>query len=167
MIDVLRKERRVSVREVGGDVLPERVAPAGSRPDGVHDVDAEAAIGARCASGPAARSGQCVELRDESVKEVSERLGMSVSSVKVTVTGAIARCVVCWETGMKTDELIAHLASRARLCSRCRHRQSAPWRGPQRRWPARPPASSSSARAPTSASPHVNRRSCGRSLPRL
>src|SRR5688572_18119733 len=42
MIDVLRRERRVSVREVGGDVLPEPVAPTGSRPDGMHDVDTEA-----------------------------------------------------------------------------------------------------------------------------
>src|SRR5688500_16573097 len=42
MIDVLRKERRVSAREVGSDVLPEPVPQTPSRSDGLHDVDAGA-----------------------------------------------------------------------------------------------------------------------------
>jgi RNA polymerase sigma-70 factor (ECF subfamily) len=84
MIDVLRKERRVSAREVGAAVLPERV-PTTSRPDGSEDIDSgqlQAALGAL-----PARQREIVsalKLRDESVKEVSERLGMSVSAVKVT-----------------------------------------------------------------------------------
>ena len=85
MIDVLRKERRVSAREVGGDVLPEPVAPTGSRPDGEHDVDGEALRSALDALPARQREVvSALKLRDESVKEVSERLGMSVSSVKVT-----------------------------------------------------------------------------------
>lgn len=85
MIDVLRKERRVSSREVGGDVLPEPVTQAGSGRDGLHDVDAGALKSALDSLPPRQREVvSALKLRDESVKEVSARLGMSVSSVKVT-----------------------------------------------------------------------------------
>ena len=85
MIDVLRKERRVSAREVGGDVLPEPVAQIGSRPAGLHDVDSRELRAALDALPPRQREVvSALKLRDESVKEVSVRLGMSVSSVKVT-----------------------------------------------------------------------------------
>jgi RNA polymerase sigma-70 factor (ECF subfamily) len=85
MIDVLRKERRVSAREVGGDVLPEPLAQSRSRPDGVADVDSGALRSALDALPPRQREVvSALKLRDESVKQVSERLGMSVSSVKVT-----------------------------------------------------------------------------------
>ena len=85
MIDVLRKERRVSTREVGGDVLPEPAAQAESRADGLHDVDSDALRSALESLPPRQREVvSALKLRDESVKEVSERLGMSVSSVKVT-----------------------------------------------------------------------------------
>jgi RNA polymerase sigma-70 factor (ECF subfamily) len=85
MIDGLRRERRVSAREVGGDVLPEPVTQTGSRPDGVHNVDVGALRSALDALPPRQREVViALKLRDESVKEVSERLGMSVSSVKVT-----------------------------------------------------------------------------------
>lgn len=85
MIDVLRKEQRVSAREVGADVLPEPDARKGSRPDGGHDIDAEALQSALDTLPARQREVvSALKLRDESVKEVSERLGMSVSSVKVT-----------------------------------------------------------------------------------
>lgn len=85
MIDVLRKERRVGAREVGVDVLPEVVTQHGSRPGGLHDVDSDALRSALDALPARQREVvSALKLRDESVKEVSERLGMSVSSVKVT-----------------------------------------------------------------------------------
>ena len=85
MIDVLRKERRVGSREVGVDVVPEVVTQPGSGRDGLHDVDS-AALQSALDSLPARQREvvSALKLRDESVKEVSERLGMSVSSVKVT-----------------------------------------------------------------------------------
>ena len=85
MIDVLRKERRVSAREVGGDVLPEPADQTGLPPEGVHDVDSGTLRSALDALPARQREVvSALKLRDESVKEISERLGMSVSSVKVT-----------------------------------------------------------------------------------
>jgi RNA polymerase sigma-70 factor (ECF subfamily) len=85
MIDVLRKERRVTSREVGGDQLPEAVTQQGSGRDGGYDVDSKELRAALEALPPRQREVvSALKLRDESVKEVSERLGMSASSVKVT-----------------------------------------------------------------------------------
>lgn len=85
MIDVLRRERRFSTREVGADSLPEVVSAAGSGRDWIADVDAgqiQAALDAL----PARQREvvRALKLRDESVKEVSERLGVSPSAVRVT-----------------------------------------------------------------------------------
>jgi RNA polymerase sigma-70 factor, ECF subfamily len=85
MIDVLRKEKRVSAREIGSDELPEPASQRDERDDGVHGVDSAALRSALDALPPRQREVvSALKLRDESVKEVSVRLGMSVSSVKVT-----------------------------------------------------------------------------------
>ena len=84
MIDVLRKEKRVSTREVGVDVVPEVAQPEATR-DGLHGVDSEELRTALQSLPERQREVvSALKLRDESVKEVSERLGMSVSAVKVT-----------------------------------------------------------------------------------
>jgi len=84
LIDVLRKERRVSAREVGSDVLPEPRRDGPSRED-AGSVDADEMKAALRALPERQREiVSALKLRDESVKEVSERLGMSESAVKVT-----------------------------------------------------------------------------------
>jgi RNA polymerase sigma-70 factor (ECF subfamily) len=85
MIDVLRKERRVSAREIGTDVLPEPLARPASTHDGSDVVD-PGRVNAALESLPDRQREvvSALKLRDESVKEVSERLGMSPSAVKVT-----------------------------------------------------------------------------------
>jgi RNA polymerase sigma-70 factor (ECF subfamily) len=85
MIDVLRKEKRVGSRELGADVLPEPTSRIGTAPGGPHDFDADELQAALDALPSRQREVvSALKLRDESVKEVSERLGMSASSVKVT-----------------------------------------------------------------------------------
>jgi RNA polymerase sigma-70 factor (ECF subfamily) len=83
LIDVIRRERRVSAREVADDVVPER---AGAAPAPIRDeIDVER-IHAALASLPA-RQREVIgdlKLRDQSVREVAGRLGMSESAVKVT-----------------------------------------------------------------------------------
>jgi len=85
MIDVLRKERRVSAREFGTDVLPEPAARSQSSASGSDVVD-PGTIKAALESLPERQREvvSALKLRDESVKEISERLGMSQSAVKVT-----------------------------------------------------------------------------------
>src|SRR5688572_3585750 len=85
MIDVLRKERRVGAREVGVDVVPEVVTQSEAIVDRADGIDSEK-LRAVLESLPERQREvvSALKLRDESVKEVSERLGMSVSSVKVT-----------------------------------------------------------------------------------
>lgn len=83
MIDVLRKERRIGSREIGSDVLPEPAAVSSG--DDRHAPDHErikAALDTLPAKQRAVISG--LKLRDESVKEVGARLGMSESAVKIT-----------------------------------------------------------------------------------
>jgi len=85
MIDVLRKERRVGAREFGTDVLPERVAHVAPAHEHTAAVDSQHL--ARALETLPDRQREVVsalKLRDESVKEVSRRLGMSESAVKVT-----------------------------------------------------------------------------------
>lgn len=85
MIDVLRKEKRVSTREVGVDVVPEVVTRPDTILDGTDSIDPEKLRSALESLPERQREVvSALKLRDESVKEVSERLGMSVSSVKVT-----------------------------------------------------------------------------------
>jgi RNA polymerase sigma-70 factor (ECF subfamily) len=82
MIDVIRRERRVTSREIPGDVLPDAPVSAGSAHDDL-DVDA---IRAAVASLPD-RQREVIEglkFRDQSVREVAGRLSMSESAVKVT-----------------------------------------------------------------------------------
>lgn len=83
VVDVFRRERRVASREQGSDELPEpRKAAPIDRAGGV-DMDA---VRTALASLPA-RQRDIVEglkLRDESVRELAGRLGMSESAVKVT-----------------------------------------------------------------------------------
>jgi len=84
MIDVLRRERRISAREVGSDVLPE---PADRSSAGDHrdEIDFDR-VKAALASLPVKQREivDALKLREESVKDISRRLGMSESAVKVT-----------------------------------------------------------------------------------
>ncbi len=84
MIDVLRREKRVRTREVGTDVLPE---PA-PRASGAHERSAAVDPKRLKAALEALPDRQreivsALKLNDESVKDVSERFGMSRSAVKV------------------------------------------------------------------------------------
>ena len=83
LVDVFRRERRVTSREQAGDVLPEPVPARTVDREGDVDMDA---VRAALASLPQ-RQREIVEglkLRDESVRELAGRLGMSESAVKVT-----------------------------------------------------------------------------------
>jgi RNA polymerase sigma-70 factor (ECF subfamily) len=85
MIDVLRKERRVSARELGTEVLPENAAPPTPDHAGAGALDSRRLERALDALPIRQREiVRALKLRDESVKEVSARLGMSQSAVKVT-----------------------------------------------------------------------------------
>jgi RNA polymerase sigma factor (sigma-70 family) len=80
LVDVIRRERRISARELGADALPEPAqAPA---PEGAANLDRVTAALRRLP----ARQREIVhslKIREESVKTVSRRLGMSESAVKV------------------------------------------------------------------------------------
>ena len=83
LIDVLRRERRVTSREIGGDELPEAVGASDARANDEIDVKA---IHAAMAALPA-RQREVIEglkFQDQSVREVAGRLRMSESAVKVT-----------------------------------------------------------------------------------
>lgn len=85
LIDVLRKERRVSAREVAADALPEPRREDRSDDDAASGVDTEEVHAALGTLPDRQREiVSALKLRDESVKEVSERLGMTESAVKVT-----------------------------------------------------------------------------------
>lgn len=82
MIDVIRRERRVSSHEVPGDVLPELM---GEGTPGRDELDIEA-IHAAVALLPERQREviDALKFRDQSVREVAGRLQMSESAVKVT-----------------------------------------------------------------------------------
>lgn len=83
MIDVLRRERRVTAREIASDALPDRPADRGGlRAD---DIDVEA-IHAAVASLPGRQRDviEGLKFHDQSVREVASRLNMTESAVKVT-----------------------------------------------------------------------------------
>ena len=85
LIDSLRKERRVRARELVADALPEPAAVAAAAGDPRGDVDFELVRSALDALPPRQREiVSALKLRDESVKDVSRRMGMSESAVKVT-----------------------------------------------------------------------------------
>lgn len=82
VVDVYRRERRVASREKAGDELPERVPPGVVARAGGVDMDV---VRAALAALPS-RQREIVEglkLRDESVRDLAGRLGMSESAVKV------------------------------------------------------------------------------------
>lgn len=83
MIDVIRRERRVSSRELGAEILPEP-ATGGEAPDrsGV-DLDA---VQSALATLPNRQRAIIEKLKyqDRSVKEIAGEMGMSESAVKVT-----------------------------------------------------------------------------------
>jgi RNA polymerase sigma-70 factor (ECF subfamily) len=82
LIDVIRRERRFTSREVAGDLLPEPAVEETSDRDGI-DVDA---IHAAVASLPQRQREviEALKFQDQSVREVAGRLSMSESAVKVT-----------------------------------------------------------------------------------
>jgi len=85
MIDVLRKEKRVSAREVGGDELPEPALRSGEAPERSPEVDPQRLKSALEALPDRQREiVSALKLKEESVKQVSERFGMTPSAVKVT-----------------------------------------------------------------------------------
>ena len=80
LIDVIRRERRVGAREIGADVLPERAEPV------VRDASVDLTRVTAAVDRLPARQREIVhslKIREESVKSVSQRLGMSESAVKV------------------------------------------------------------------------------------
>jgi RNA polymerase sigma-70 factor (ECF subfamily) len=83
LIDVLRRERRVTAREVPGDVLPD--APVGGDASLRDEIDVDA-IHAAMALLPARQREviEALKFRDQSVREVAGRLSMTESAVKVT-----------------------------------------------------------------------------------
>ncbi len=84
-IDVLRKERRSSSREIGGDALPDGAPASRLAQDGTDHLEVERVHAALAALPTRQREiVSALKLRDESVKEVSARLGMTESAVKVT-----------------------------------------------------------------------------------
>jgi RNA polymerase sigma-70 factor (ECF subfamily) len=83
LIDVLRRERRITSREIADDVLPEAAGAGDARASDEIDVKA---IHAAMAALPA-RQREVIEglkFRDQSVREVAGRLRMTESAVKVT-----------------------------------------------------------------------------------
>lgn len=81
MIDVARRQRRVESREEATDVLPESASPAAE----AHGIDVERVRAALAALPDRQREViEAMKFRDESVREVAVRLGMSDSAVKVT-----------------------------------------------------------------------------------
>jgi RNA polymerase sigma-70 factor (ECF subfamily) len=82
LIDAVRRERRVTSRELPGDQLPEPHADQVSERDEI-DVDA---IHAAVASLPPQQREviEALKFQDQSVREVAGRLSMSESAVKVT-----------------------------------------------------------------------------------
>jgi RNA polymerase sigma-70 factor, ECF subfamily len=84
MIDVLRKERRVSARELGTEVLPEWASHPTPGHGGTGALDSRLKGALDALPNRQREIVSALKLRDESVKEVSERLGISQSAVKVT-----------------------------------------------------------------------------------
>jgi RNA polymerase sigma-70 factor (ECF subfamily) len=83
LIDVVRRERRVTAREIPGDVLPDPEVIGGARIHGEIDVEA---IHAAVASLPARQREviEALKFRDQSVRDVAGDLNMTESAVKVT-----------------------------------------------------------------------------------
>ena len=83
LVDVFRRERRVTSREQTSDVLPEPVPARVIDREG--DVDMDKVRAALAELPPRQREiVEGLKLRDESVRDLATRLGMSESAVKVT-----------------------------------------------------------------------------------
>ena len=81
LIDVLRRERRVTAHELPGD-LPEPLVGEATRED---EIDVEAIHAAVKALPPRQREViEALKFQDQSVREVAGRLSMTESAVKVT-----------------------------------------------------------------------------------
>jgi RNA polymerase sigma-70 factor (ECF subfamily) len=84
MIDVLRKQKRVRLREFATDALPEPVASSATAHEASEALDSRRLKAALDALPDRQREiVRALKLEDQSVKDVSERLGMSPSAVKV------------------------------------------------------------------------------------
>jgi RNA polymerase sigma-70 factor (ECF subfamily) len=80
-VDVVRREQRVRRHEVVGDAWPE----LGSGTDAPSSVDMDAVQKALASLPPRQREVvEAIKLRDESVRDIAARLGMTMTSVKVT-----------------------------------------------------------------------------------
>jgi RNA polymerase sigma factor (sigma-70 family) len=85
LIDALRKEGRVSKREIGVETLPDVDAAADTQETPYADGDIEAVRAALRTLPPRQREiVEALKLRDESVRDIASRLSMSPSAVKVT-----------------------------------------------------------------------------------
>ena len=81
MVDVIRRERRVSARELAGDDVPESVDEVPKR----DDIDVEAIHAAVASLPPRQREViEALKFEDQSVREVAARMHMTESAVKVT-----------------------------------------------------------------------------------
>jgi RNA polymerase sigma-70 factor (ECF subfamily) len=82
LIDVIRRERRVTSHELPGDALPEPIEEQNPRGD---EIDVEA-IHTAVASLPERQREviEALKFQDQSVREIAARLHMTESAVKVT-----------------------------------------------------------------------------------
>jgi RNA polymerase sigma-70 factor (ECF subfamily) len=83
VIDGVRRERRIAGREMAVDVLPEPAALPSERAGDAIDVQA---VRRAVAALPARQRAviEAMKFHDESVRDVSGRLGMSEAAVKIT-----------------------------------------------------------------------------------
>ena len=81
-LDVLRREQRIGRREVLGGEFPEWATAAD---EGASRVDMDAVRQALASLPPRQREiVEAMKLRDESVRDIAARMGMTMTSVKVT-----------------------------------------------------------------------------------
>ena len=86
MVDAIRRERRIASREFNGDLLTEPASPESVDRGGARAaIDFEALTIAMRSLTPKQRTVvHALKVRGDSVREVSGRLGMSETAVKVT-----------------------------------------------------------------------------------
>ena len=82
LIDVLRREKRITAREIATDVVPEAAAGQDTSDEGV---DVQAIHRAVASLPPRQRDViEALKFKDQSVREVAGRLNMSEAAIKVT-----------------------------------------------------------------------------------
>jgi RNA polymerase sigma-70 factor (ECF subfamily) len=85
LIDAIRREGRVTRRELGVETLPDAAAPVRVEASAFADIDIDQVRAALRTLPPRQRDiVESLKLRDESVREIATRLSMSPSAVKVT-----------------------------------------------------------------------------------